>query len=86
MPREPHQEAAEAARKAAAKGAGIPAAPHRQVDPGIEIPTDQHDPPAGLEHRLLHEREVVFGVDDHARAIDFRESPDTGFRGSVVRM
>ena len=35
------------------------------MDSGIEVPPDQQDALAGLEHRLLHEVEIGFGIDDH---------------------
>src|SRR5690606_4133804 len=63
---EPRDEAAEPRRMLPLPPLLPPAAAMRQVDAGVEIPADQQDSLARLEHRLVHQVEVLLGVDDDA--------------------
>src|SRR5690606_33561883 len=61
-----------------------PASTVREMDARIEIPTDQHNPPPGLQHRLLHQVEISFRIDDHAYASRHRIAPNARFDGVVA--
>ena len=52
------------------------AAAAAQVDAGIEIPTDQHDPVFGIHHRRLNYFEIWRGIDNRMRSRRFHISPD----------
>src|SRR5690606_34620659 len=81
---EPGNKAAEPRRMLALPSLLPPAAAVRQVDAGVEVPADQQDALARLEHRLLHQVEVLLGVDDHADPRGHRVAPDARLHGAVV--
>src|SRR5690606_39057939 len=56
---QPGDETAEPGRIIAAPRPLPPAPPAREVDAGVDVPPDQQDALARLEHRLLHEIEIV---------------------------
>ena len=48
--------------------AAVPPPTAADDDPGVEIPSNQQDALAGLQHRLLHQVEIGLGIDDDAQA------------------
>ena len=84
VPAEPKDKAAEPLRALPLPRPLPPAPPYRKVDASVEVPRDQHDPPLGLEHGLLHEREIVRRIDDHAGTTGHGVPPHAGLDRAVV--
>ena len=84
MAHQPGNEAAEARGKLALAALLPPPAAAGQVDAGVEVPTDQEDAFAGLEHRLLHQVEIGLGIDDHAHARGRGVAPHARIGRTVV--
>ena len=55
-----------------------------ELDPGVEVPADQHDAPLGLEHRGAGGPEIVIGVDDDGRTACRGGPPERAPNGGVA--
>ena len=58
-----------------------------EIDPSVEVPTDQHDSLTRLQHRFARQAEVVVCVDDHRGALRALDSPTVDARlqhGSIA--
>ena len=84
VPAEPHQETTEPARVLPPERALEPLAAKREVDAGVEVPSDEEDAMLRLQHRPLHQREVILDVDNDARPFDVRVAPHAGLDRLVV--
>ena len=82
MPDQPADEAAQPDRILSLSGSLPPAAAFGQMDAGVEIPADQKDAIPCFQHRFLHRREIIRGVDEDGRPIHLGKAPDA--RGDTI--
>lgn len=47
-----------------------------EIDAGVEIPSDQHDPAFGVHHCRLNDFKIRCGIDNGVRPARFRVTPD----------
>ncbi len=69
---QPQDEGAERRRFAGAVDPGF------ELDPRIEIPADQHDPPLGVEHGDARLAEIFLRIDDHGHLVRAFDTPAFG--------